>query len=108
MKLIIDDIEVGKEENIVEIQFQIIGREDNKEYEVKFFSVNRRGFSDLDIEIFKIKVDFGECNCGLMFFYKYIVKFDNIYLVNLVKVLRFVGDQIERVLLYYRGYSQYN
>lgn len=108
MKPITDDTEVGKEENIAETQFQITGLEDNKEYEVKLFSVNRRGSSDPDIKTFKTKADPGECNCGSIPFHKHTVKPDNTHLVNPVKVSRPVGDQIERVSLYHRGYSQYN
>ena len=73
MKPITDDTEVGKEENIAKTQFQITGLEDNEEYEVKLFSVNRQGSSDPDIKTFKTKADPGECNCDSIPFHKHTV-----------------------------------
>ena len=63
MTPITDETEVGIEENIAETQFQITGLENNAEYEVKLFSVNRQGSSDPDIKNFKTKPDPGEYYC---------------------------------------------
>ena len=55
MKPITDETEKDIEENIAETQFKITGLEYCEEYEVKLFSVNRQGPSEVDIKTFKTK-----------------------------------------------------
>jgi len=75
MKPITADTEKGIEENIAEMQFKITGLEDNAEYEVKLFSVNRQGPSEVDIKTFKTKPNPGEFyNCDSIPFYKHTLE----------------------------------
>lgn len=47
------DTEVGSESNIGETRFKVTGLEANTEYEIRLYSVNRRGDSEPDIRTFK-------------------------------------------------------
>ena len=71
IKTITDETEKDIEENIAETQFKITGLEYCEEYQVKLFSVNRQGPSEVDIKTFKTKPNPGEFySCDSIPFYK--------------------------------------